>query len=306
MRTTIRRRRRTPARAGKRSAKTARPARRFASRRAVRAASGKARPPMYASARPAARTFARSGGEQPVLSVIIPAMNERRTIRGVIRNAFQIHPNTEVIAVVNGSTDGTAAIAAQCGARLIVHPEPLGHDVGRSIGARAARGEVLLFLDADMVIAASQLRPLVRAVREGVDVALNSYEGPKDKFEVHNVVLAKHALNVILNRSDLGGASLTTVPHALSRRAVETIGASELCVPPVAHAVAAARGLNMQAVHYINVGSRNPRKRKRVRNKDPLEPLIVGDHLEAVQHYISATQQRGQFEDTMRNRSAVR
>ena len=241
-----------------------------------------------------------------MLSVIIPAMNERRTIRSVIRSAFHIHPSTEVIAVVNGSSDGTAAIAAQCGARLIVHPQPLGHDVGRSIGAQAARGEVLLFLDADMVIPPAQLRPLVRAVREGVDVALNSYEGPKDKFDVHNVVLAKHALNVILNRSDLGGASMTTVPHALSRRAVDAIGTRELCVPPVAHAAAAAKGLHMKAVHYINVGSRNPRKRKRVRNKDPLEPLIVGDHLEAVERYISVTQPRGQFEDNMRNRSAVR
>jgi glycosyltransferase involved in cell wall biosynthesis len=247
----------------------------------------------------------RSSGA-PVVSVIIPAMNEHKTIGRVIRNAFQVHPQTEVIVVVNGSSDGTQRIAASSGARLIVHARPLGHDVGRSIGTREAKGEILLFLDADIVIPAQDLKPLIAAVREGTDVALNKYEGPKNKFNVHSVILAKHALNIALRRADLGGASMTTIPHAISRKALDTIGAQMLCIPPKAQAAAVIAGLNVRAVHYIDVGRPNPIKRKHVRRADPLESLIVGDHIEAFDSLIAATGSRGRHPDLLRNRSMAR
>ena len=190
----------------------------------------------------------------PVVSVIIPAMNERRTIRRVIGEAYRVHPQTEVIAVINGSKDGTAGIAAKAGARLVVLGEALGHDVGRSVGAHHAKGEVLLFTDADIIIPSRKLRTLVDAVQGGCDVALNGYEGPKFSAAVHSVVLAKHALNIALGRGDLGGASLTTIPHAMNRKALETIGAGELCVPPKAHALAVLAGLRIRTVPPIDVG----------------------------------------------------
>ncbi len=251
------------------------------------------------------RRKARSLGA-PVVSVIIPAMNEHRTIGRVIQNAFQVHPQTEVIVVVNGSTDGTERIAAKSGARLIVHARPLGHDVGRSIGTREARGDVLLFLDADIVIPAKELKPLIAAVRDGTDVALNKYEGPKNKFNVHSVILAKHALNIALRRTDLGGASMTTIPHAISRKALDTIGPQLLCIPPKAQAAAVIAGLHVRAVHYIDVGRPNPIKRKHIRRADPLESLIVGDHIEALASLISATGSRGRHPDNLRNRSMAR
>jgi glycosyltransferase involved in cell wall biosynthesis len=188
-----------------------------------------------------------------------------------------------VIVVVNGSTDGSAAVARRHGARVIEYPEALGHDVGRSIGASAARGQVLLFIDGDMVIPASELRPFVDAVRwNGIDVALNDYSGPTNRTSVHGVVLAKHALNALLNRPDLQGTSMTAVPHAISRRALETIGAEALSVPPLAHAKAVHLGLRVSAVRHINVGKLNMPRVKRERTNS-LEKLIVGDHLEAIE-----------------------
>lgn len=56
----------------------------------------------------------------------------------------------EVIVVDDGSTDATAAIARSHGIRVIPQP-PLGMAAARNTGARAARGEILLFLDADCV-----------------------------------------------------------------------------------------------------------------------------------------------------------
>jgi glycosyltransferase involved in cell wall biosynthesis len=241
----------------------------------------------------------------PKVSVIIPVVNERKTIARVIRNAARVHPETEVIVVANGSTDGTKQLAERMGAKVIHYHEPLGHDVGRSVGASAAKGDILLFTDGDLVIPTSELRPFVQAVEGGVDVALNRYAGPTDKPRVHNVVLAKYALNAALHRSDLRGASMTAVPHAISRNALNRIGAEHLAVPPKAHAIAIVGGLNVQPVHYVDVGRINP-KRRRNQGVDPLERLIVGDHLEALHWFALATDPRGRHTDLSRLREIVR
>lgn len=210
-----------------------------------------------------------------------------------------------MIVVANGSTDGTARVAEALGAKVLQFPEPLGHDVGRSIGAKEAKGRIILFTDGDIVIPAKDMMPLVKAVENGVDIALNSYLGPTDKMSVHGVVLAKHALNIALSRPELKGASMTTVPHALSRRAIAEIGWEQLAVPPKAQAIGICKGLDVRAVHYIEVGRTNPKRRRRP-GHDPLEGLIVGDHLEALDWYIRATDERGSKPDLTRAREIVR
>ncbi|MDD9269961.1 glycosyltransferase family 2 protein [Paenibacillus sp. GCM10023248] len=242
--------------------------------------------------------------EKPKVSVIIPAMNESKTLASVIRQAQLVHPFTEVIVVCNGSTDGTENIARRMGARVISFKESLGHDVGRSIGAMHARGDILLFTDADIVIPARDLKPFVYAVERGVDVALNSYTGKVLTDEVHPVVLAKHALNLALSRPDLRGASMTTIPHALSRRALEQIDAKHLSVPPLAQTIAVRKGLDLHKVHEVNVGRMNPRKRKAYK-VDPLRHLIIGDHLEAIEWLLQDTNERGLQTDLSRDRSFV-
>nr|WP_229263800.1 glycosyltransferase [Cohnella cholangitidis] len=240
----------------------------------------------------------------PYVSVIVPVMNERRTLRRVIREAFKVHPHAEVIVVVNGSTDGSLNIARQSGAKVLYFDRPLGHDVGRSIGAKEAKGHVLLFIDADMVIPASKLRAFVNAVANGTDVALNDYSGPVNKSVVHGVVLAKHALNTLLGRPDLKGTSMTAIPHAISRKALSVIGHSALSVPPLAHTMAIREGLKVDRAIPINVGLLNPIRTKRER-KNSLEPLIVGDHLEAIQWWLKKSDSRGGYDDGVRQRWMV-
>lgn len=222
--------------------------------------------------------------EEPKVSVIIPVSNERKTLASVITEAYRIHPLTEVIVIINGSTDGSEQIAKKMGARIVSFDRLLGHDVGRSIGATVAKGQILLFTDGDIVIKAEQMKPLIRAVERGVDVALNGYSGQVHRKRVHKVILAKHALNNLLLRPDLKGASMTAIPHAISQKALQVIGAEALSVPPKAQAIAVQKGLKVEALKVIDVGSKNP-LRRRSKHGDPLGNLIVGDHVEAI-HWI--------------------
>lgn len=273
-----------------------------------KAISGKRkRPGLPRSGSPAGRGAKRSSaasGGGPAVSVIIPVLNEKRTLAQVLRQVRKLDPGAEVLVIANGTRDGSDVIAGRLGAKVIRYAEPLGHDVGRSIGAQHAQGDILLFLDADIVIPAGELRPFIRAVANGIDVALNDYSGPTQKPAVHSVVLAKHALNHILGRPDLKGTSMTTVPHAISRRALGIIGAERLAVPPAAHAAAVAAGLAVAPVHAVNVGRKNPIRRK-TRKQDPLERLIFGDHLEAIGQWMSSRNARGDYEDLGRNRLAA-
>ncbi|MNS19049.1 N-glycosyltransferase [compost metagenome] len=242
---------------------------------------------------------------QPLVSIIIPAMNERRTIAGVMREAAGVHPRSEIIVVANGSTDGTAEIAGKHGARLLFYPDPLGHDVGRRIGAEAAKGKVLLFIDADMLIAARHLKPFVDAVLSGTDVALNDYSGPVERKDAHPVVLAKHTLNALVSRPDLKGASMTAVPHAISRRAVEIIGFPALEIPPLAQAMAVTLGLGIKLVHPVPVGRLNA-PRPKIKGTDSLTSLVIGDHLEAVSWLVDKLGPRAGYGDMGRQRRRLR
>lgn len=239
----------------------------------------------------------------PLVSVVIPAMNEAGKIGAVIAQARAVHPESEVIVVANGCSDQTEAIAERMGAKVLSFPDPLGHDVGRTIGAGEAKGGIILFIDSDMVIAADDLKPFVCAIQAGVDIALNDYNGPIHKQPVHRVILAKYTLNSMLGRSDLKGASMTAVPHALSRRTLEVIGAEVLSIPPKAMVTAVCRGLRVETVHRVEVGRLNP---GRSTGADPLEKLVLGDHLEALNALVLERGPRGGFSDGERRRELVR
>ena len=238
------------------------------------------------------------------LSVIIPLLNERRTIASVIRECYALDHEAEIVVVANGTTDGSAEIARRCGATVISYDRPLGHDVGRSVGARRSSGEVLLFVDGDIVIPAAMLRPFVETAMAGADIVLNDYSGPVHLKHAHDVVVAKHVLNVALGRADLRGMSLSAVPHAMRRSAAERIGYEHLAVPPLAHAMAVYHGLRIQAGPRVPVGRLNPLRSHR-RNGDPTGRLMLGDHLEALDWLLRQTGERGNRHDYGRRRNEV-
>ncbi|TXK84639.1 glycosyltransferase family 2 protein [Paenibacillus sp. N3.4] len=239
----------------------------------------------------------------PKVSVVIPAKNESKTIAHVIKQVKNVHSNLEIIVVVNGSTDRTAEIAEQMGAIVIHYPIALGHGVGRSIGAKEAKGDIILFIDGDIVISSELLMPFVKAVENGADIALNTYQGPENTKNVSSIALSKWVLNSLLFSTGLGSSSMTTIPHAISRNALEVIGYDNLAVPPKAQAIAISSGLHVTQACFVDIRKIN---RKRRESPNPVIPLIVGDHLEAIHWMLSRSDPRVNRTDLGRQRERVR
>jgi len=98
---------------------------------------------------------------KPTISVIIPAHNEEGYLRQTLDAANrQYYPKIEIIVVANGCSDDTALVARNhCHRLIILSEKSLG--IARNLGARVARGQLLVFLDADTMLEPNALNVIV-------------------------------------------------------------------------------------------------------------------------------------------------
>jgi rSAM/selenodomain-associated transferase 2 len=85
-----------------------------------------------------------------MISIIIPTLNEERSLPPLLDAIGQQRADCEVIVVDGGSQDRTLEIVRDHGVRTLVSPP--GRGIGICIGAKEARGEVLFFLHADSTL----------------------------------------------------------------------------------------------------------------------------------------------------------
>ena len=105
-----------------------------------------------------------------MISFIVPAYNEERLLGGTLQAinavAQALKETSEVIVVDDGSTDRTAEIAREHGAQVV----PVAHRqiaATRNAGARVARGDMFIFVDADTLVHDALVRLALEAVRDG-------------------------------------------------------------------------------------------------------------------------------------------
>jgi glycosyltransferase involved in cell wall biosynthesis len=105
-----------------------------------------------------------------VVSFIVPAYNEEpligRTLQALDDAGSALGQPFEVVVADDAFTDGTAAIAREHGARVV----PVSNRqiaATRNAGAKAANGEMLIFVDADTVVTRAVVRAAVDAMQAG-------------------------------------------------------------------------------------------------------------------------------------------
>jgi len=102
--------------------------------------------------------------KRPKVSVIIPAFREEKYIGRLLENLLKLKPEPEVIVVTSGDYE-TARVARRYTRKVFVIDE-YGISVARNYGAKKARGEILLFLDADVSLPEDSIETLVRIFQD--------------------------------------------------------------------------------------------------------------------------------------------
>ncbi|HDR7433037.1 MULTISPECIES: glycosyltransferase family 2 protein [Bacillus] len=244
------------------------------------------------------------------VSVVIPVHNEASTLSKVLAEVKKLEPY-EIIIVDNGSTDGTKEIALQHHCRVVYYNHSLGNDVGRAIGAREAKGEIVLFLDGDIVMKSEELYAFIKGIQQGHQIVLNNLTWSVYlKMRPHYTTVGKYMLNRYLNKKEFVVGSLIAIPHAISREVIEKLGWWNLADPALFQAMAMSRGVDISDMASVDVIYTN-KVRPVHTGTSPDSPYpkatsrIMGDHLRALQYITETYGKRGGFSEGNRDREFI-
>ncbi len=113
----------------------------------------------------------------PYVSVVIPCLNEAETIAECVRLAWLAMSASdiegEVIVVDNGSDDGSGALAASAGARVVLERER-GYGSAYLAGFAAARGRFIVMVDADMTYDFNEIPRFLHELEAGADLVIGN------------------------------------------------------------------------------------------------------------------------------------
>ncbi|MDD5677766.1 MAG: glycosyltransferase [Kiritimatiellae bacterium] len=150
------------------------------------------------------------------VSIIVPVHNGAATIGRCLDSLFnQDCPVLEIIVVDDGSTDGTPDLV-KSPATLVRSGGQKGAGAARNAGARAARGDVLMFTDADVAVPRNWVRRALETMQaHGVDCGGGGYAGPLKEVFMQQFAFEELAFR----RRHIGGYVATLVSNNLLCRA---------------------------------------------------------------------------------------
>ncbi len=113
------------------------------------------------------------------LSIVLPAKDEEQGLRQLLPALTERFPEAEIIVVDDGSSDGTAAVCGEYRVRCIHHPYAMGNGAAVKAGARAASGDIIVFMDADGQHDPADIPRLLEKLEEGYDMVVGArdYKG---------------------------------------------------------------------------------------------------------------------------------
>jgi glycosyltransferase involved in cell wall biosynthesis len=106
------------------------------------------------------------------ISIIVPVYNNPQDLEDCLSALLNTSgPDSELIVVDDGSTDNTASVGERMGVKLLRLAENSGVAAARNYGASQARGEILFFVDADVVVARGTVERIVKVMQENQNLA---------------------------------------------------------------------------------------------------------------------------------------
>ncbi|MGC8808547.1 MAG: glycosyltransferase, partial [Thiomonas sp.] len=133
------------------------------------------------------------------LSIILPARNEAGAVAQTVEKIRALYAQAEIIVVNDGSTDATAEVAAQAGARVISKPYGMGNGAAIKTGARAAQGEVLVFMDADGQHDPADIPRLLAQLDAGYDMAVGARGDGSHRVSLDQVIATMRQTGADMN-----------------------------------------------------------------------------------------------------------
>jgi len=160
------------------------------------------------------------------LSIIVPVYNNPKDLRhcleALIANCV---PGAEIIVVDDGSTDGTPGVAAEMGVRVVRLLVNSGQSAARNQGVRHAQGDILFFVDSDVVVMPGAISRVKRFFEEHEDVAavFGSYDAsPRASGVVSQYRNLLH--HFVHQQGDSEASTFWAGCGAVRRRAFEEVG----------------------------------------------------------------------------------
>jgi hypothetical protein len=199
--------------------------------------------------------------QAPALVVVVPARDAGDTIGHCLGALLAAGFRPQEITVVDdGSRDGTGAIAAAAGVRVVRNPDALGPACARNGGATAAGGEAILFVDADVRVHADvRARLLDHLSRSEVTAVIGAYD--EDPLSRSVVGRYRNLLHTYSHRQSAGDVpTFWTGLGAIRRQAFEDAGGFRS---------------EWQSIEDVELGLKVTARGGRIR----LDPLIAGQHL---------------------------
>jgi len=107
-------------------------------------------------------------------SIILPAKNEAESLESLLPELKQQFPNDEIIVVDDGSEDMTVDICKKNNITVVSHVYSMGNGAAIKSGARTAKGDILVFMDADGQHNPADIKRLIEKIEQGYDMVVGA------------------------------------------------------------------------------------------------------------------------------------
>ncbi|MDT8382979.1 MAG: glycosyltransferase family 2 protein [Gammaproteobacteria bacterium] len=109
-----------------------------------------------------------------MLTIVLPAKNEAAGLNHLLPQLRVTCPDAEILIVDDGSSDDTAQVGLNHGATILHHPYSMGNGAAIKSGARMAKGDIIVFMDADGQHDPADIPRLLEKLDQGYEMVVGA------------------------------------------------------------------------------------------------------------------------------------